>query len=246
MGSIHKGHLSLIEKAKKESTNILVSIYVNPKQFSSPSGFKKYPRNLKNDIKLLKKTKIKYLYIPNKKDIYSFKTKSSVYLDKFSNKLCGKFRPGHFRGVVDVINRFLEIIKPKSMYLGIKDFQQLVLIKSHISKNNIKTKIITCPTIREKSGIALSSRNIKLNKKQMKIAASVYKLLKSYKKNILVKNLNNKKKDVINKIKKIGIKKIDYLECLNLNTLRKPQVKNVSFNLFIAYYIGKVRLIDNL
>ena len=246
MGSIHKGHLSLIEKAKKESTNVLVSIYVNPKQFSSSSDFRKYPRNLNKDIKLLKKTKIKYLYIPNKKDIYSFKTKSSIYLDEFSNKLCGKFRPGHFRGVVDVVNRFLEIIKPKFMYLGIKDFQQLVLIKSHIKKNNIKTKIITCPTIREKSGIALSSRNIKLNKKQIKIAASVYKFLKIYKKKILIRNLNNKKKDIINKIKKIGIKKIDYLECLNLNTLKAPHLKKISFNLFIAYYIGKVRLIDNL
>ena len=246
MGSIHKGHLNLINKAKKESSNILVSIYVNPKQFSTSSDFRKYPRNLIKDIELLKKTKIKYLYIPNKKDIYSFKTKSPVYLDKFSNKLCGKFRTVHFEGVVDVVNRFLEIIKPQSMYLGIKDFQQLILIKSHIDKNNIKTKIITCPTIREKNGIALSSRNIKLSKKQIEIAAKIYQFLKTNKKKILLKSLNNKKISIINKIKKFGINKIDYLECLNLNTLKSPQREGENFNLFIAYYVGKVRLIDNL
>ena len=246
MGSIHKGHLSLINKAKKKSANTLVSIYVNHKQFSSTLDFRKYPRNLIKDIKLLKKTKIKYLYIPNRKDIYSFKTKSPIYLDKFAHKLCGKFRPKHFSGVIDVVNRFLEIIKPKSMFLGIKDFQQLELIRSHIHKHKIKTKIIMCPTIREKSGIALSSRNIKLDKKQIKIAAKVYKLLKTNKKKILVKRLNNCKTKIINKIKKIGIKKIDYLECLNLKTFKIPKKTNASFNIFIAYYIGRVRLIDNL
>ena len=132
------------------------------------------------------------------------------------------------------------------MFLGIKDFQQLELIRSHIHKHKIKTKIIMCPTIREKSGIALSSRNIKLDKKQIKIAAKVYKLLKTNKKKILVKRLNNCKTKIINKIKKIGIKKIDYLECLNLKTFKIPKKTNASFNIFIAYYIGRVRLIDNL
>jgi pantoate--beta-alanine ligase len=246
MGSIHRGHLSLIDKAKKESSNILVSIYVNPKQFNSIADFKKYPRNLIKDIKLLKKKKIRYLYLPNKKDIFSLKVKIPTYLDKFSKKLCGKFRPGHFKGVVDVVNRFLEIIKPKSIYLGIKDFQQLILIKSHIKKNKIKTEVVSCPVIRERTGIALSSRNIRLNKNQLKIAEEIYKFLKLNKKKIFIKNLNNKKLDIFNKIKKFGVKKIDYLECLNITTLKKPQHINEKFNLFIAYYIDKVRLIDNL
>ena len=246
MGSIHGGHLSLIDKAKTKSKNVLVSIFVNPKQFVSASDFKKYPRNLIKDIKLLKKTNIKYLYIPEEKEVYSFKTKSAVFLDKFSHKLCGKFKPGHFKGVVDVVNRFLEIIKPRSMYLGMKDFQQLTLIKSHIVKNNIKTKIITCPTIRDKNGIALSSRNIKLNKKQIKIAIKIYKFLKTNKKEILVKHLNSKISEIIENIKKLGVKKINYLECLNLKTFKEPQNINIKFNIFVAYYLGKVRLIDNL
>ena len=137
MGSIHKGHLSLINKAKKVSKNVLVSIYINPKQFNSNLDFKKYPSNVNLDINLLKKNKIKYLYLPNYFDIYSFKTNHPLYLDKFSKELCGKFRPNHFKGVVNVINRFLEIVKPKSIFLGMKDYQQLILIKSHIKKNKI-------------------------------------------------------------------------------------------------------------
>ena len=244
MGSIHKGHLSLINKAKKESKNILVSIYVNPKQFNSSSDFKKYPKNLTKDIELLKKIKLKYLYIPDNKDIYSFKTSKPVYLDKFSLKLCGQFKQGHFRGVVNVVNRFLDIIKPKLIYLGMKDFQQLSLIKSHIKKNKINTKVVSCLTMRDQSGVALSSRNIRLNENQKKIAAQIFMFLKKNKKIILNKNLNNKKYEVFNDMKKFGINKIDYIECLNLKTLKKPKKINEKFNLFVAYYLGRVRLID--
>ena len=246
MGSIHRGHLSLINKAKKESKNTLVSIYVNPKQFNSSLDFRKYPRDLSRDIELLKKTKIKYLYIPNYNDIYSFKTNVPIYLDKFSHSLCGMSRRAHFKGVINVVNRFLDIIKPKSIYLGMKDFQQLSLIKSHIKKNIIKTKVISCSTIRESSGVAISSRNIRLNKDQKDIAAQIYTFLRDNKKKILIKNLNNKNYEVIKSIKKLGVNKIDYLKCLNLKTLKKPQNVKNKFNLFIAYYIGKVRLIDNL
>jgi len=246
MGSIHEGHISLIKKAAKESKNVLVSIYVNPKQFNSAVDFKKYPRSLVKDIKLLKKTKIQYLYIPNKKDIYTHRIRTPIYLDKFSNELCGKFRPKHFKGVINVVNRFLEIIKPKMIYLGQKDFQQLRLIKYHIMKNKIKTKVVSCPTIRSKNGIALSSRNIKLDKKQIKIAAQIYKFLRKNKKKILIKIINNEKLSLINLIKKLGVKKIDYLKCLNMKTLTVPKNMNENFNIFIAYYINNIRLIDNL
>ena len=208
MGSIHNGHLSLINKAKRESKNVLVSIYVNPKQFGSRADFKKYPRNINNDIRLLKKIKVKYLYIPNKKDIYSFKTKSNIYVDKFSHKLCGKFRPGHFKGVLNVVNRFLEIIKPKFMYLGMKDYQQVILIKSHINKNNINTKIKMCTTIREKNGVALSSRNIKLNKSQIKIAAKICKYLRMNKRKILLKTLDKKKQKYFLLLRNLVSKKL--------------------------------------
>lgn len=248
MGFLHEGHLSLINKAKRESKNILVSIFVNPKQFNSKTDYIKYPRNISRDIKILKKKKIQFLYIPDYKEIYSHKIKNKLYLDKFSRLLCGKYRPGHFKGVINVVNRFIEIIKPKTIYLGLKDFQQLTLIKQHILKNNINTKVVSCPIIRGKNGIVLSSRNFKLNNKQIKIASLVYKYLRKNKYKILKSHIINKKKFFINSIQKLGVDKIEYLECVNLKTLKynKNKNKNFKFNIFISYYLGKVRLIDNL
>ena len=117
MGGLHKGHISLIKKSKKTKLKTLVSIFVNPKQFNKSRDFRSYPRNTKKDIRLLKKLKINYLYIPTSKDIYGFKPKEEVYLDKFSKKLCGRFRRGHFEGVLNVVNRFIEIIKPRYIFL---------------------------------------------------------------------------------------------------------------------------------
>ena len=181
MGALHRGHISLIKKAKKRSKKVLVSIFVNPKQFNSKKDFKKYPRKIKDDIKILKNIKVSYLYIPTNGDIYSFKPKTKIYLDSFSKILCGKFRPFHFKAVVDVVNRFLDIIKPQFLYLGMKDFQQLSLIQSHIIKNKIKTDLIQCPTIREENGVAISSRNSKLSKKQLQNAGKIYKFIKAIK-----------------------------------------------------------------
>jgi len=246
MGSIHKGHLSLIKKAKINSKNILVSIFVNPKQFNSRSDYKKYPRCINKDITILRMFKVKYLYLPTFRDLYSFKPKSSIYLDKFSKKLCGSFRTGHFNGVINVVNRFIEIINPRTIFLGFKDFQQLTLIKLNFNKNKIFTKIIPCPTIREKNGIALSSRNSKLNKDEIKIAGTIYKYLKNKKREIIFNILKKKRLVTINKILLLGATKIDYVECINLRTLKNIRKINENGNIFISYWIGNIRLIDNL
>jgi pantoate--beta-alanine ligase len=232
MGALHQGHISLINKAKKRSKKILVSIYVNAKQFDSNKNFKKYPRNLNRDINFLKK-KIDYLYIPNNKDI-------------FSKQLCGKSKPGHFKAVVDVVNRFLEIIKPKSIYLGMKDFQQLSLIKSHIVKKKIKTELVVCATKRRNNGLALSSRNINLTKNQIINAGKIYTYLKKNKKLILRKILSKQKKVIVNKLIELGAEKIEYIECLNLKELKFCKYTNNNFNIFVAYYMNGVRMIDNL
>ena len=246
MGSLHRGHISLIKKAKKKSNQVLVSIFINPKQFNSKQDYKKYPRKLNEDIKILKKIKINFLYLPTYRDIYMFKPKNKIYLDNFSKILCGKFRPFHFIGVVNVVNRFLEIIKPRFLYLGLKDFQQLSIIKSHVIKNKIKTEIVDCPTIREGNGMAISSRNLKLTKNQLINAGKIYKFIKQNKKLIFYKIYNNKKSEVIEKLIKLGANKIDYIECLNLNTKKICNSPKFRFNIFISYYIGNVRLIDNL
>tara|TARA_B100001248_G_C27271509_1_gene403328 strand:- start:22 stop:837 length:816 start_codon:yes stop_codon:yes gene_type:complete len=246
MGGLHNGHISLIKESKKSKFKTLVSIFINPKQFNKKSDFRSYPRNTKKDIKILKKLKVNYLYIPTFKDIYGFKTKNKIFLDKSSKKLCGKFRKGHFEGVLNVVNRFLEIIKPRYIYLGKKDYQQLYLIKKHIEKNKIRSKIIECKTIRENNGIACSSRNSNLNKNQMKIASDIFYyfsiLKKKIKKNYNLFNINQIKNDLIN----LGANKIDYIENYNLKSFKKIKKSNKKFNLFFAYYIQNIRLIDNI
>ena len=154
MGGFHLGHISLIKKSKRFKGKTLVSIFVNPRQFNEKRDFIKYPRNLKKDLTILNNLKVDYVYLPTSKDMFNFRTTNKIYLNKFSKTLCGKTRKKHFKGVLDVVNRFLEIIRPKNIFLGNKDFQQLILIKKHIKKRNIKTKVIACETVREKNGVA--------------------------------------------------------------------------------------------
>ena len=246
MGGLHKGHLSLIKKAKNKTKKVIVSLFVNPKQFNSKKDLFKYPKNIKKDLLILKKINPDYLYLPTFKDLFAFKTKNKIHIDKFEKKLCGKFRPGHFKGVIDAVNRFLEIIKPRYIFLGKKDFQQIYLIKKHIEKNNIKTSIIECKTMRDKNGLAYSTRNENLNKKQLLLASKIIKLIKKEK--IFYKK-NNKKinlEKLRNKIKKLNIKNIQYLVSLNIKTFKKEINPKKNFNIFIAFYIDKIRLIDNV
>ena len=214
MGGLHKGHESLIKNAKQKKGKVLVSIYVNPKQFNSKKDYFSYPINLKKDIAALKKLKINYLFIPTYKDIFMFNTKKNIFKHKLIRILCGKYRKFHFNGVLEVVNRFLEIIKPKYIYLGKKDFQQLFLIKEHIKKRRIPTKVVECKTIREKSGLALSSRNLLLNSQNKADASKVYSILVKHKRFIKRIKKNNFNLQLIrNKLSKIGINKIDYLKC---------------------------------
>ena len=242
MGGLHKGHISLIKKSKKTKLKTLVSIFVNPKQFNEKKDFKSYPKNQKKDLKILKNLKVDYLYLPSIKDIYGFKPNNKVFLDKFSKQLCGKYRKGHFLGVLNVINRFLDIIKPRTLFMGKKDFQQLYLVKKHTIKRKIKTKIVECETIREKNGIACSSRNFKLNLKNKKIASKIYFYLKKIKKKFNYINPSILKKEII----KLGANKIDYIEFYNIKNFKTSKKFNKNSRIFIAYYLNKVRLIDNI
>ena len=243
MGTLHKGHESLIKKSIKESKKTLVSIFINPKQFENKKDFKNYPKNFKNDIKILKRLKVNYLYRPSYGDVYKFKTENKIFLDQFSKKLCGKFRKGHFRGVIDVVNRLLETIKPKKILLGNKDFQQLILIKKHIKKNRMNITIVPCKTIRDKNFIAYSSRLKKLKNYEKNNLIKIIKFLRILKKNLISKKINYNFSQIKNKLLLLGAKKVDYIEMLNLKTLKKT--KKNKFNLFFAFYIGKIRFIDN-
>jgi len=243
MGALHKGHISLIKKSVRESKKTLVTIFVNPKQFDNKKDFRNYPKNNYNDFKILKKHKVSYLYRPKYRDIYNFKTKNKIFLDQFSKKLCGKFRKNHFKGVIDVVNRLLEIVKPKKILLGNKDFQQLILIKKHIKKNRINTKILSCKTLRDKNFIAYSSRLKRLKIYERNNLIKIIKFLRIYKRNLISKKIKLNYSQVRKKIISFGVKKLDYVEILDLKTLKKP--KKNKFNLFFAFYIGKIRFIDN-
>ena len=244
MGSLHDGHISLIKKSLKLSNKTIVSIFVNPKQFNNKEDYKKYPRNIRKDLKILEKLKVDFVYLPKIKDIYKGKNKIKIKLKKQDKILCAKFRKGHFEGVIDVMTRLTEIINPSKIFMGEKDFQQLLLVKKYIEKN-FKSKIISCKTIRDKNKLALSSRNILLNKNNLIKAGKIAKSLIIFKKKLS----NNKNlKDLIfmkkNELKKKYDIKIDYLELRNTENLRLTnKIKNAK--IFIAYYINKVRLIDN-
>ena len=244
MGSLHKGHVSLIKRCKKECQKIIVSIFVNPNQFNSKKDYRNYPRNKKKDLSILRKLKVNYVYLPNKKDVYYFDRKPKIRLNKEDKILCAKYRKGHFEGVIDVMDRLTNLIKPKKIFMGEKDFQQLYLVKRYIHKK-YETKIITCKTIRDSNKLALSSRNFLLNKNELykagKLANNVILFKKKLAKNKKISQLlKNKKKELI---KKFNVN-IQYFELRNkINLKISNRIKNSK--IFIAYFINNVRLIDN-
>ena len=244
MGAIHKGHVSLIKKSINQNEKTVVSIFINKPQFNKKHDFVNYPRVLKDDKKILEKIKVDYVFIPTNKQIYPKGVNKNIEVNKFKKDLCGKFRPNHFEAIVDVVQRFLKIINPKRIYLGKKDMQQLIIIKDYLKKNKIKTKVIACKTIRQKNGVAFSSRNLLLNEDNQRVASRIYKILKISKRNILNRKILIK--NIKDKIFRLGIKKIDYLKVLDVNKVVKPYKKKSNKKIFIAYYINSVRLIDNI
>ena len=244
MGSLHEGHKALIKTSQKNCKKTLVSIFINPTQFNNKKDYKTYPKNLKKDLCYLKKLNVDYVYLPTIKQIY-WKKNDKIRLNKSQNILCAKFRKGHFEGVLDVLNRFVELIFPQKIFMGEKDFQQFFLVKNYI-ENNYNTKVYMCKTIRAKNKLALSSRNSLLNKKSfIKTGMITKKLLRL--KNEINRNRKNYKKLILNLKKELTKNfdiKIEYLECRNIQNL-STNIFNKPFKLFVAYYIDNVRLIDN-
>ena len=241
MGALHQGHVSLIKKSQKKCKKTLVSIFINPAQFNNKKDYKKYPKNIQNDLKLLNNLKVNYVLIPLIKDVYGNKGKKKFKISKSNKILCAKYRPGHFEGVLSVINQFIKKLKIKKIFLGEKDYQQYILIREFLKKNsNVKT--ILCKTIRMKNGLAYSSRNGLLNQKSIKASALLVSNVKKLF-NLLRKNLNNKIliKKFINKNKVFNI---EYLELRNKNNLSK-KINKKNVKIFIAFYIQGIRLIDN-
>jgi pantoate--beta-alanine ligase len=245
MGCLHKGHESLIKISKKKCKKTMVSIFVNPTQFNSKKDYKSYPRSLKKDLRLIKKLKVDYVYLPTVEQIYKSVKTSKILLKNSEKILCAKFRKGHFEGVLDILNRFVKLISPKIIFMGEKDYQQYFLVKKFIEKK-YKSKVQPSITIRNSNKVALSSRNSLLNQSNLKVAGLIANQLFNLKHSI---NINRKesnnlikifKKDLIHKFNI----KIEYLECRNLINL-STNLYNKPFRLFVSYYLKNVRLIDN-
>ena len=243
MGSIHDGHISLIKKSKRVCNKTLVSIYVNPKQFNNRKDFSKYPRNIAKDLIILRKLKVNFVFTPSTKEIFKEKRIKKIILPNNQKILCARFRKGHFEGVLDVMDRFIKLINPNYTFMGEKDFQQLFLVNKFIGKK-YKNKIFPCKTVRDKSFLALSSRNSLLSRSQLTKAGQMSKDLFNFKSSLKINNqlynyLLIKKKELE---KKFNVK-IDYLEVRNEKNLT-ALIKKKN-RLLIAYYINKFRIIYN-
>tara|TARA_B100000989_G_C19508008_1_gene457439 strand:+ start:758 stop:1630 length:873 start_codon:yes stop_codon:yes gene_type:complete len=246
MGSLHAGHISLVKKAKEIDGKTYVSIFVNPIQFDKKSDFLSYPKKVNEDIKILKNLEVDFIFIPDNSFVNS-NSSSLISLNNFNDVLCAKDRPNHFNGVATVIIKFLNLIKPNHLYLGEKDYQQILVIKQIIKDFYFSTKISILKTIRENDGLALSSRNSLLTQKQRIVAVQLYKCLKLLKKNantgtFQISMLKELKRDLL----KNGFDKINYLEIRKNDDLTLLDSNLSKARAFVSGTLGKVRLIDNL
>ena len=250
MGSLHGGHLSLIENAVKNNDNVWVSIFVNPTQFSSSENLNKYPKDLEKDVVLIKTISENInIFCPSETEIYGGIPKLKKYdFDNIDIELEGRFRVNHFNGVATIVSKLLELFKPSSIYFGEKDYQQTQIIKRLISLEKINVKMIICPTIREKNGLAMSSRNNLLSNFDKKNSSIIYNSLNILKNNFKNSDLAKIKKEIIYNINKNPNFKVEYFEIANAKTLQIDSVINPekSYRAFICVLVNEVRLIDNI
>ncbi len=251
MGDLHGGHLSLVKTARLECDKVFMTIFVNPTQFGPGEDFKKYPRDLKGDIALAENAGVDYIFAPEVGDIYKKDSRTFVEVEGLSAPMCGKKRPGHFKGVATIVLKLFNIIPANRAYFGEKDYQQLAIIKKMVSDLNLDIKIIKCPTIREKDGLALSSRNKYLLKRERKNATVIYEALKQAKKMIEDGEEDFKLivRQAIKKMQKVPyLKEIDYFDIRNAETLEEINSRKGNRDILIAAAarFGETRLIDNI
>ena len=249
MGALHDGHLSLINKAKTENTKVVVSIFVNPTQFDKEEDLKNYPKTLKKDLNLLKNVNCDFVFVPTVEDMYDNNIISEKFdFDGLELEMEGKHRKGHFNGVGTIVKKLFEIVNPTVAYFGEKDFQQLQIIKKLVKKNHIPVKVKGCKIYREKDGLAMSSRNLRLTEIQRKEAPFIYKTLKKAKQLFNEKTITEVIKWVENEFENNKALSLEYFEIANEKTLKSAKRKNnkTKYRGFIAVYADKIRLIDNI
>lgn len=247
MGYLHEGHKSLMEAARAHNDKVAVSIFVNPMQFGPSEDLKTYPRDFNRDIKLCESVGVDLIFHPEPSEMYDDNFCSYVDMNGLTEELCGKSRPGHFRGVQTVVLKLFNIVKPDRAYFGQKDAQQLAVIKRMVADLNADVEIIGCPIIREADGLAKSSRNTYLSKDERAAALILSKSLGLGKKLIEQGETDAKKviEAISNNIKTEPLARIDYVSAVDFNTIKPVDKIGKSVLIAIAVYIGKTRLIDN-
>jgi pantoate--beta-alanine ligase len=248
MGALHIGHISLIEAAKKNCDFVVVSIFVNPTQFGPGEDFAKYPRPIKADLKICRKAGVDVIFAPTPDEMYPSENLTWVNVEKLSEPLCGKFRPGHFRGVATVCAKLFNIVLPDVAYFGQKDAQQAIIIKKMVADLNMPLKIVVCPTVREKNGLAMSSRNQYLTAQQKKDAAYIYKSLQKCRQMIKqgVRDTKKIKTEMRRILRQIPSAEIQYISIVDAETLRNIDRIAGKVLAAVAVKIGTTRLIDNI
>jgi pantoate--beta-alanine ligase len=251
MGALHDGHLSLLKTSLKENKLSVCSIFVNPAQFNDPTDFKKYPSSIDDDIFKLETNGCDILFFPAVREIYpgGFNVKRNYDLGYLDTILEGEFRPGHFQGVCMAVEKLLQIVQPNKLYLGQKDYQQCMIVARLIQLMNLQEKINVriCPILREKDGLAMSSRNMRLNNEERAKAPALYETLIFLRQNIRNGSLRDIKKEATERLQKRGFK-TDYVEIANAKTLKPINEWDARTNIvgLIAAHIDNVRLIDKM
>jgi len=248
MGYLHEGHLSLIRKAKEDNDIVITSIFVNPMQFGPKEDFKKYPRDIRRDERLARIAGSDIIFYPSVKTIYPDRYSTYIEVKGLTETMCGASRPAHFKGVTTICNKLFNIVKPDIAYFGLKDYQQAAVIKKMVFDLDMNLKIKTAPIVREKSGLAISSRNKYLNQRHKKEATILYEALKDVKG--LIRSGQRSPQKIKSHIKSLLIKtkdfKVDYIVIVDPVTLQDKKKIDKKILVALAVWLGNVRLIDNI
>lgn len=248
MGYLHEGHVSLIKASVRENDSTVLSIFVNPTQFGENEDFNTYPRDIKRDSRIAEEAGVDIVFAPEIKEMYPDGYNTYVNVNEITEKLCGKSRPGHFRGVTTVVNKLFNIVEPDRAYFGQKDAQQVAVIKKMVKDLNMNVDIVTCPIVREKDGLAMSSRNTYLSPEERNSALKLSESLFEVKK--MIEEGERDKQKVINyivdKLRSDERIIIDYVEIVNADTLNDLYTIEGKVLIALAAKVGNTRLIDNI
>jgi pantoate--beta-alanine ligase len=248
MGALHQGHLSLVETAGSMCDIVVVSIFVNPTQFNDKNDLANYPRTLESDMKLLSTTRCEYIFSPAIEEVYPVPDTRKFNFGNLEAVMEGAFRPGHFNGVAQVVSRLFEIVLPDMAFFGRKDFQQMAIIREMVRQLNVPIEIVPCDIIREKDGLAMSSRNKLLLPEYRNCVPLIYQTLRDAKYLVNLKTVQEIKEYVVNQINATQLLRVEYFEIVDDTTLMSVESWSEAGTKVgcIAVYAGKVRLIDNI